>query len=451
MLFSKYTTVILILAFIISDGSKLDDILADSCIIDLPFPAVVVETNSSISSSHNSKSSANSASGVFCRNVSGHSGIVTCSGQDNIPRGLPNNTWCLIMTYNAIRILNAAELEYLKNLKVLILDNCPLSQLNGNFSDLRLEYLSIKYTGYESVPDIRLPRLRRLDMAQSYLRKIGVKDLSRISSQIQIVRLIGCWIYEIENGTFGSLLNLYYLDLSGNNLTRVPKDIPNTLVALNMLNNINMSVLDVHSSPFLPYLKEIAISATTVKANAFRNFFFASNVLLQACYIETLAMADLQFVFQFRIIPSCLYLNLQEGAFAMMNPLQNFSFSGNLPTVPSFIFHGCNNLEMIKLDTVYILHLNSSAFKGLPSLHTLVMTNNFGQYVHTLNITDVFLNSDLRLLKFLDMSNFGIRAIEKTAFLELVNVQNLNISSNHIESLSADVIQPMGNLRSFQM
>ncbi|XP_043075325.1 nephrocan-like [Puntigrus tetrazona] len=132
-----------------------------------------------------------------------------------LPRGLPSGLEILRLGHNRIHSLQESALEGLKKLRVLNLRNNQISTLRSNplASLEKLECLNLDGNEIESIHSaLDLPFLNSLSAASN-----------RISS--------------VSPTFFSSLQLLKTLDLSSNRLTKVPRDLPRSLVQLNLDRN----------------------------------------------------------------------------------------------------------------------------------------------------------------------------------------------------------------------
>uniref|UniRef100_A0AAY4AW15 Uncharacterized protein n=1 Tax=Denticeps clupeoides TaxID=299321 RepID=A0AAY4AW15_9TELE len=132
-----------------------------------------------------------------------------------VPRGLPAGLETLRLGHNRIHSLQESTFEGLRRLRVLELHNNLISSLRGNSLSplVRLDRLYLDANRMEAVQGtLRLPQLHLLSM-----------ESNKISS--------------LSSAFFALLQSLRTLRLSGNLLARVPHDLPQGLLHLNLDHN----------------------------------------------------------------------------------------------------------------------------------------------------------------------------------------------------------------------
>lgn len=133
----------------------------------------------------------------------------------HVPRGLPSSLEILQISHNQIHALQESPLHSLRRLRVLNLQNNLITTLRANTLSalLKLESLYLNGNKIETIQgSLRLPALNWFSMANN-----------KISS--------------LPSAFFSSLQALKTLDLSANLLTKVPHNLPQALIALNLDRN----------------------------------------------------------------------------------------------------------------------------------------------------------------------------------------------------------------------
>uniref|UniRef100_A0A8B9ZHS9 Uncharacterized protein n=1 Tax=Anas platyrhynchos TaxID=8839 RepID=A0A8B9ZHS9_ANAPL len=132
-----------------------------------------------------------------------------------IPTCLPSGLEILKLADNSITTLHASDFEGLMKLRVLDIRNNLIATLPWSvFSSLcNLQSLILDGNDMEAVSaPLQLPRLQYLSMADNKLNSF-------------------------PTGFFASFQNLQFLSLSGNLLTKVPLDLPKSLLSLKLEKN----------------------------------------------------------------------------------------------------------------------------------------------------------------------------------------------------------------------
>uniref|UniRef100_A0A8C9FIT8 Uncharacterized protein n=1 Tax=Pavo cristatus TaxID=9049 RepID=A0A8C9FIT8_PAVCR len=154
-----------------------------------------------------------------------------------IPIFLPSGLEILKLADNSINTLHATDFEGLVKLRVLDIRNNLIATLPSSaFSSLcNLQSLILDGNNMEFVSaPLKLPRLKYLSMADNKLNSL-------------------------PNGFFASFENLQFLSLSGNFLTKVPLDLPKSLLSLKLEKN-QLKTVQLQDMKHLENLSEFFLS-----------------------------------------------------------------------------------------------------------------------------------------------------------------------------------------------
>uniref|UniRef100_A0A8C6T2U2 Zgc:113307 n=1 Tax=Neogobius melanostomus TaxID=47308 RepID=A0A8C6T2U2_9GOBI len=159
-------------------------------------------------------------------------------GLVNVTETLPQRTQYLFLQGNNISTLSSSALSNVTGLRWLILDHNHLKTLDSDLlqDQSELWYLFVNHNWLKSIP-AGLPRgLRQLRLAHNRISSIGQEALSKLH-KITVLLLQGNRLKTVAEGEVKGLLSLNLLDLSGNLLTSVPKDLPASVEQLYLSNN----------------------------------------------------------------------------------------------------------------------------------------------------------------------------------------------------------------------
>uniref|UniRef100_A0A8C5Y2Q7 Toll-like receptor 7 n=1 Tax=Microcebus murinus TaxID=30608 RepID=A0A8C5Y2Q7_MICMU len=132
-----------------------------------------------------------------------------------VPRALPASLEVLNLNDNSINILHGSDFEGLKKLKILELKNNWISSLSPSMlsSLVSLQSLMLDDNNMESVAGpLTLPHLKHMSMENNKL-------------------------HVIPGSFFNFLQSLQFLSFSGNFLTKIPTNLPKSLLSLKMERN----------------------------------------------------------------------------------------------------------------------------------------------------------------------------------------------------------------------
>ncbi|XP_054709096.1 leucine-rich repeat-containing protein 4B-like [Uloborus diversus] len=324
--------------------------------------------------------------------------------------GLPKVQYLNLDTNN-IASIEVGTFQYLTNLAHLIISNNPLTSLSRlDFFGSRLQYIDISNVGLDRVPQSLTKFVRDLRLAKNNLTHISAGDFDSYPYLGLLVLDDNC-VSEIENDALGRQEYLMRLWLNGNCLTRVPRNLPPSLLALYMEEN-KLTELSSYSFKGLTHLEQLFLQRNEIRILAPCVF----------CDLVNLKSLDLQ-ANQIEDLPSGIFSNLTQ--------LETLDLSqNNLKMIDSRCFEGLTRLTALQMSRVpSTIQMDESTFDALQSLQILEV------YDSSL-LVQTIMNSTRML--------HGLR-----------RVQELNIMHNRIVKLRPDfpsffpslkVIKMSGNL-----
>lgn len=314
------------------------------------------------------------------------------------------NTTSLDVSENEIKKLTRDSLEGLEKLENLTLNwmntrklykNPAVNMPVGVFANLtNLKALSLNGLGLLEIP-AQLPKnLTQLKLDQNNIFSLSSRNFSQLNlTHIYLSK--NCFYrnpclmdFKIDNGTFSDLTNLKHLSLSYNNITHVPRNLPQSLVTLELASNM-ISFIGEKDFKGLRKLKTLKIQGNCPR-----------------CYNAP-----------YPCIP-CVNgsIDIHERAFDELENLYLLHLAGN-------------SISVIK----------KAWFKNILQLRELYLSYNF--LTRQINNDGAFL-SNLRFLKKLDLSfNYNLRDYPETVSLapNFANLSNLCVL--HIRGLVFRKIQ----------
>ncbi|XP_051849323.1 nephrocan-like [Antechinus flavipes] len=309
-----------------------------------------------------------------------------------IPTVLPNSLEVLKLNDNLINVLHESDFKGLKKLQVLELQNNMLSTLSLNTlaSLVNLQNLVLDGNNVESlIGPFKLPHLKHLSMENNKL-------------------------HFLPESFFSSLQSLQFLSLSGNSLTKIPNDLPKSLLCLKLERN---------------QLQEIR----------FRDIKHLEN--LSRLFLSTNSLSSIEGA---HFLPNLTILEISQ------NQLQTLPF--RLPT----------RLQKLDCSNNLIQRVRLQDFQNLRDLKHLFLDNNMvslfevGALQRCVQLSNLALEQNLLLsiplklpdtLARLDLKGNAIKDIGEQELKDLKQLQVLNLRNNKISALNLKVLEGLPRLR----
>ncbi|NXI61383.1 NEPN protein, partial [Anseranas semipalmata] len=314
-----------------------------------------------------------------------------------IPTFLPPGLEVLKLADNSINILHASDFEGLMKLRVLDIRNNLIATLPlSAFSSLcNLQSLILDGNNMESVSaPLKLPRLKYLSLADNKLNSF-------------------------PTSFFASFQNLQFLSLSGNLLTKVPLDLPKSLLSLKLEKN-RLKTVRLRDMKHLENLSE---------------FFLSENQLTSVDGAQ--------------LLPNLTTLELSKNQLHAMPPrlpgrLQKLDCSNNLiRRVTAQDFQGLQDLKHLFLDNNAVSMFEAGALQQCAQLSNLALEQNLLISIPlrqvTLRIADT--------LARLDLKGNDIEDVGEQELKDLKQLQVLNLRNNKISALDRKVLEYLPRLR----
>ncbi|XP_062427265.1 nephrocan-like [Rhea pennata] len=310
----------------------------------------------------------------------------------HIPTFLPSGLEILKLGDNSINTLHASDFEGLRKLTVLDIRNNLLVTLPLSvFSSLcNLQSLILDGNKLESVSaPPKLPRLKYLSMTDNRLNSFPASF-------------------------FAAFQNLQFLSLRGNFLTKVPLDLPRSLLSLKLEKN-RLKTIRFRDMKHLENLSE---------------FFLSENQLSSidgAQLLHNLTTLELS------------KNQLHTMPLRLPGRLQKLDCSNNLiQRVTAQDFQGLQDLKHLFLDHNAVRMFEAGALQQCVQLSNLALEQN------------LLISIPLRLpdtLARLDLKGNGIEDVGEQELKDLKQLQVLNLRNNKISALHRKVFENLPRLR----
>ncbi|XP_001379698.1 nephrocan-like [Monodelphis domestica] len=309
-----------------------------------------------------------------------------------IPTALPNSLEVLKLNDNSINVLHESDFEGLKKLQVLELQNNMVSTLSFSTlsSLINLQNLVLDGNNMESLTGpFKLPHLKHLSIENNKL-------------------------HFLPGNFFASLQSLQFLSLSGNSLTKVPNELPKSLLSLKLERN-QLQVVRFQEMKHLENLSHLFLSANSL--SSIEGAQFLPN-------LTTLEISQNQ---------------LQTLPIRLPTKLQKLDCSNNLiQRVTLQDFQDLRDLKHLFLDNNMVSLFEVGALQRCVQLSNLALEQN------------LLLSIPLRLpdtLARLDLKGNAIQDIGEQELKNLKQLQVLNLRNNKISALDLKVLESLPRLR----
>uniref|UniRef100_A0A2K5QAR3 LRRCT domain-containing protein n=1 Tax=Cebus imitator TaxID=2715852 RepID=A0A2K5QAR3_CEBIM len=304
-----------------------------------------------------------------------------------VPSALPASLEVLILNDNSINVLHGSDFEGLMKLKILELKNNLISSLSPSMisSLVSLQSLILDGNDMEAIAGpLLLPHLTHTSLENNKL-------------------------HLIPGSFFTSLQSLQFLSFSGNFLTKVPINLPKSLLSLKMERN-QLRMVRFQDMKHLENLSHLYLS---------ENLLSSINGAQQLTNLTTLELSQNQ---------------LQMLPFKLPVKLQKLDCSNNLTEKVTDL----RDLKHLFLDNNIVSLLEAGALQRCSQLSDLALEQN------------LLLSIPLRLpgtLARLDLKGNAIRDISEREVRDLKQLHVLNLRNNKISALDLKALESLPCLR----
>ncbi|KAL2306532.1 hypothetical protein Nmel_004460 [Mimus melanotis] len=314
-----------------------------------------------------------------------------------IPIFLPSGLEILKLADNSINTLHASEFAGLMKLRVLDLRNNLIATLPPSaFSSLyNLQSLILDGNNMESVSaPLKLPKLMYLSMADNKLNSF-------------------------PTNFFASFQSLHFLSLSGNFLTKMPLDLPKSLVSLKLEKN-QLKIVRLRDVKHLENLSELLLSENQLTS------IDGAQLLPN---LKTLELSKNQ---------------LHTLPLRLPGRLQKLDCSNNLiQRVTAQDFQGLQDLKHLFLDNNVVSTFEAGALQQCAQLSNLALEQNL---LSSIPLRQVNLGTADTLAR-LDLKGNDIEDVGEQELKDLKQLQVLNLRNNKISLLDRKVLEYLPRLR----
>ncbi|KAM6180944.1 nephrocan-like [Erethizon dorsatum] len=309
-----------------------------------------------------------------------------------VPRALPASLEVLRLNDNAIGALHGSDFEGLKKLRVLELQNNLLSSLSPRTLSplISLESLALDGNHIESIAgSLLLSRLKHMSMENNRL-------------------------HLIPGSFFTALQSLQSLSFSGNFLTKIPVNLPKSLLSLKMERNW-LQVVSFRDMKHLENLSHLYLS---------ENFISSIDGVQLLASLTTLEVSQNQ---------------LQALPLRLPARLQKLDCSSNLiGRVTTQDFQDLRDLKHLFLDDNNVSLFEAGALQPCLQLSNLALEQNLLGSI-PLRLPETLARLDLKGNAIQDMAERKLRGLKQ--------LQVLNLRNNRISALDLRALEGLPRLR----
>ncbi|XP_068429131.1 toll-like receptor 7 [Clinocottus analis] len=339
--------------------------------------------------------------------------LFDCKGRHlhHVPFGITTNATELILSENSIKNISVDSFSNLQNLTGLNLNwankNRAVIIAANAFKNLtKLQELRLTGNCLKEIPGNLPLSVEILDLSNNQIMLLDNRSLAGLTNVTHLLLSRNCYTWNpcgrsvvIMEDSFAVMSKLRVLDLSSNNLTKIPRGLPHSLRVLKLGSN---KIQDISEDDFLwlPNLQVLKIEGNC---------------------------------------PRC-----QNAPFPCV-PCQNMSL-GIHPNA----FQNLTQLKILNLGGNSLDHLNPSWFKRLRQLKQLFLSFNFLLKAITGEAT--FLRY-LQKLQIIDLSfNFALKLYPTTVnlskeFSNLKSLRTLHLEGLVFQNLGPDTLRPLYKLK----
>ncbi|XP_071751505.2 uncharacterized protein LOC139908662 [Centroberyx gerrardi] len=359
-----------------------------------------------------------------------------------------------------------------------------LESVNSSLTFLRMNEMKGNLGALINI-SCKIPSLSTLQLQQNPL-KVVTSSLLQLCVNVTDVDLAHNHIQNLSDNSFRSLQQLRTLNLKGNRLSSVPgatRNLP-TLVELDLSFN-QISALGCHDFANLTSLRELSLQINSI--STLKDCVFKDLNKLQSLKLQTNSISNLNGAFK-KYLPNLKFLYLNENElttitqreFASLQSLQSLALHQNqIKTLKNGAFIGLTNLVNISLESNKLENkeINAGVFSGVRNLRRLNLMDNHIKYntdaempdppfsqltrLETLLIKSQhyrlkshlprnFLQGLTNLLVF-NSRNIQITSLHLHTFNYTPQLIELDLSSNTLTNVSADLFSPIQNLEKLYM
>ncbi|XP_070770277.1 toll-like receptor 8 [Enoplosus armatus] len=373
--------------------------------------------------------------------------LFDCKGRHlhRVPDGITSNATELNLSENYIKNISVNSFSNLVNLTLLNLswankNNEVIIAANAFKNLTKLHELRLTGNCLKEIPANLPLSVEILELNKNKILLLDNSSLAGLTNMTQLQLSKNCYFWnpcgqsvKIMDGSFAPMTNLQALDLSFNNLTEVPKGLPQTLCTLKLGSNKiqyiseddllrlqNLKVLKIqgncprcensprpcvpcpkgslgiHPNAFhgLTQLESLSLGGNSLKhlshswferLSKLKELFLSFNFLLktfteEATFLSclpSLEKMDISFNYESKIYPATLNLSTE---FSKLESLKTLHMQGlifqNIGQGTLRPLYKLSNLSALNLGTNFIIHFNSTIFSQFSHLKMIYLAEN---------------------------------------------------------------------------
>lgn len=366
----------------------------------------------------------------------------------------------------------------LESLMGLSIENCRVSYMPENFlSGLQsLKQIEIKSAGTLEMEDSvfnEVPKLTHVTIASSHVVKmpdlcklLNLKFLNVSDNDFQSMESTGVLckndtvlphlttlildknsIFNISSGSLKSLPNLNDFRIADGNLVNIEEDALSDVQKITFLDLTNNAITNVSVSQFSwnRELEVLGLGRNPLKQIHPKTFSSVKNLIVLTLDYSGLDDAVWESLYPFRQLKD---LQLQGNSVTMLNrtvlnglsSIRNLDLSENMISdLSTEMFQTMTELQFLQCKQNNLMKIKNNTFLGLQKLVALHLRGN------RIRTIEKGAFSHFASLAELDLSNNCLSEIP--SFNNATTLQSLDLSSNHIQSLSSDALKGLKNLQ----
>ncbi|CAG9562587.1 unnamed protein product [Danaus chrysippus] len=291
--------------------------------------------------------------------------------------------------------------------------------------------------------------LKMLDLSHNNILRLPDNGLSSLRS-LEVLNIQNNLINEIGDRAFVGLNSLKILNLSGNKLVAVPPELfqsSRVIREISLANN-SLSVIAPGLLEGLDQLEKLDLSRNRLTNDWVNRDTFSGLIRLIILNLSYNSLARLDPI-SFQDLNNLQVLNLDNneiklisnGAFAELKNLHQLSISDNkIKILNENIFSNLFVLSQLYLDNNEISSIHDNCFENITYLQDLGLNGN------NLNVIPSSIKR-LRFLKSLDIGKNNITKISNTSFEGLEELYGLRLVDNYITSIPKDTFSSLPSLQ----
>jgi Leucine-rich repeat (LRR) protein len=334
---------------------------------------------------------------------------------------------------------------------ILTKDSLPSIQRVIKYEDGEKRY--VLYLNYNQINEINegtfdsLTNLTFLDLSNNQINEIKVKTFDSLTNLTSLF-LNNNQINEIKVKTFDSLTNLTYLDLSNNQINEINEGTFDSLTDLTGLYLKNNQIIEIKVKTFDSLTNLTYLDLSNNQINEINEGTFDSLTDLTGLYLKNNQIIEIK-VKTFDSLTNLTFLDLsnnqineiKEKTFDSLKKLNELYLNYNqINEIKEKTFDSLTNLTFLDLSNNQINEIKEKTFDSLKKLNELYL--NYNQ----INEIKEKTFDSLTNLTFLDLSNNQINEIKEKTFDSLKKLNELYLNYNQINEIKVKTFDSLTNL-----